>query len=268
MKKKLIISALTTFLFCTMLFAQSGLSLIDHSIEFNGSSRREITRFVNRSQDTLRFNISLVSCYMDRDGELVQNSDSINEYEASTYLRIYPRTVTVPPGELQSVAVQLQANIDLEPGEYRSHLLFEPLIDDGSDNDIIDATDENEMRAQVRMLSAVSIPVSILVKDLTIDAEIKKVKIIQKNGTPSLAIRIERSGNRSLRGFFDFKHVPENGEPMLLQPKSITIYRELKSRDIFFDISALPRTGVLHITLKTTGPDGDYVVFDAKEIAL
>lgn len=269
MKISLVIAV--TLCFYTSLFAQGGLAMIDHSVVFKGNSRKEVTQFINRGSDTLRYSVSLVSQRMDRDGELVNNKDVVNKYEASPYLRIYPRTVAVPPGVLQSVAVQLRSSANMEPGEYRSHILFKPIFNDNNVEDIsVDAPAGNNVNVEVELYTGVSIPVSILVEELVLDGEIDKLHIVKDGEGRALAMSIKRSGNRSLRAVLDFEYIPLKGESETIKSKSVVIYRELESLDLSFGISDMPATGSLRVTLRIPNGKGkeDDRILDVKEISL
>ncbi len=266
-RKELFIGTLITLLLCTTLLAQGGLALIDHSVVFEGNSRKEVTRFINRSTDTLNYNISLISCRMDSAGEIEPNIDSSNEYEASPYLRIFPRSVSVPPGVLQSVAIQLRPSDDMEAGEYRSHLLFEPSTEKLKSEPEF-ALGLLEVTTNVKLISAISIPVSILVDDLIASGSISDMDIVDANDSSSLVIDVKRLGNRSLRGVFDFEHIPESGEAIEFQSKSVTIYRELDNCRFSYDISEIPRSGTLRVSLKLSDSEGNDIILDTNEISL
>jgi hypothetical protein len=255
------------FLFST-LFAEGGLALMDHSIIFEGNSRKELTKFVNRGSDTISYSISLISLKMDKNGEMVENSDSLSPYEAIPYLRIYPRTVTLPPNVLQSVAVQLRRSSDMEPGEYRSHLFFNPIPND-ENSDLSSGTsgtpEKNTASAEVKFNTSISIPVLILVEDLIVTGSMSKLEIVDGK----VVIGIERSGNRSLRSILDFEHILEVGESTPIRSQSAVLYREVNRLEKSFNLGDLStKPGKLKVTLKIKDDKDGYIILDTKEVSL
>ncbi len=103
--------------------AQGNLLVTPRRIVFDGSGRIRELNLANIGQDTARFLISLMEIRMKEDGSFEQITvpDSGQQF-ASSHLRLYPRSVSIPPGESQMVKVQLTKTDELTAGEYRSHV--------------------------------------------------------------------------------------------------------------------------------------------------
>ncbi len=266
MKIRLII--LTLFLVTLHGHSQSQLHIIDRAITFDGSSNKEVTKFINQGEDTLTYSISLVPRWMDSTtGKIVEDGDTTLLDQASPHLRIYPRTVVVPPNELQSVAVQLRRDNSMEPGEYRSHLLFYPVIntDISQPQESDGSSVDGDVGTAVKLYAATSIPVMIMVETLIEAASIENLNLTDS----SLTLDIHRSAsNRSLRGFIEVSHISSDGTEKKYQGVVAIIYREVNSLPFIIPFTTQPTEGVLKIDVVVYDENEERTILDTKEISL
>jgi P pilus assembly chaperone PapD len=106
-------------------FSQGNLLITPRRVVFDGTSRSMDLNLANTGTDTATYAISLVQIRMTAEGgfESITEPDPGQKF-ADKFLRFFPRSVTLGPGEAQLVKVQVTRRSQLEPGEYRSHFYF------------------------------------------------------------------------------------------------------------------------------------------------
>src|ERR1700723_1699840 len=110
-------------LFSGRTMGQGNLLLLPGRVIFEGAKRYEELNLGNIGKDTARYVISLMHIRMKEDGgfEEISQPDS-GERFADRFIRFFPHSVELGPGESQVVKIQLTKISELAPGEYRSHL--------------------------------------------------------------------------------------------------------------------------------------------------
>src|SRR5512140_2324543 len=110
--------------------APGGLLVAPTRVVFEGRQRSAELTLVNTSDRTATYRISLVHMRMGEHGEMQQATapDSL-ELLTDSMIRYSPRRTVLPPGVPQTVRIQLRLPSVLEPGEYRTHLLFRQVPD-------------------------------------------------------------------------------------------------------------------------------------------
>jgi P pilus assembly chaperone PapD len=110
--------------------AQGNLLITPMRVVFEGPKKIQELNLANTGRDTARYLISLIEIRMNSNGtfEKISEPDSGQQF-ASRFLRIFPKSVTLGPGEAQLVKVQLTKTSQLQPGECRSHIYFRAVPD-------------------------------------------------------------------------------------------------------------------------------------------
>lgn len=93
-----------------------------------------------------------------KEGEVPKHS------QASPYLRLSPRQITVQPNSNQSVRVEFKPGKEMKPGEYRSHMIFrvvEALSEPMTVQKIAGDGDNKGMTLMVSMQMSIAIPVVV-----------------------------------------------------------------------------------------------------------
>src|SRR5580765_6599998 len=105
--------------------AQGNLEIMPMRVVFEGQKKIVALNLANTGKDTARYVISTLEIRMNEDGtfERIEQPDSGQKF-ASSYIRIFPRSITLAPYEAQVIKIQLIKTNLLEPGEYRSHIYF------------------------------------------------------------------------------------------------------------------------------------------------
>jgi P pilus assembly chaperone PapD len=110
--------------------AQGNLLITPMRVVFEGQKKIQELNLANTGNDTARYMISLIEIRMNSNGtfERISEPDS-GQLFASKFLRFFPRSVILAPGEAQLIKVQLTKTGQLRDGEYRSHIYFRAVPD-------------------------------------------------------------------------------------------------------------------------------------------
>lgn len=102
-------------------FAQGDLLITPRRVVFEGSKQSQELTLANTGRDTARYNVSFVQYRMNENGsfEQIEEPDS-GQYFADKYLRFFPRSVTLAPGESQVVRMQFRRMPDMKPADRKS----------------------------------------------------------------------------------------------------------------------------------------------------
>ena len=94
-------------------------------IEFDDTKQKEELNLVNTEKDTVVYSISFVQYKLAEDGSYIPvDKTEVGSGSADLYLKIFPRKVTLAPGESQIVIVQRYHNKPIPSGDYRTCLYF------------------------------------------------------------------------------------------------------------------------------------------------
>jgi len=193
--------------------AQGNLLLLPRRVIFEGSKRYEELNLANIGKDTARYVISLMHIRMHEDGgfEEISQPDS-GERFADRFLRFFPHTVTLGPGESQVVKIQLTKINELTPGEYRSHLYFRAIPDKAPLGDTAPATDSG---ISIRLIPVfgISIPVIIRVGIAATQVRLSDLAVEMVEDTiPILDMTFHRTGNMSVYGDISVYYTSASGK--------------------------------------------------------
>lgn len=246
-------------------YAQGNLLVTPVRVTFEGNKTREDLSISNIGKDTAVYVISFLKYRMNENGsfsELDKNDNSI-QY-ADEYLRIFPRKVTLPPNESQTIRLQFRKQGNMKDGEIRSHLYFraeKELTPLGMKDPNVDST---KMSVRITPIFGISIPVIIRQGDLKLNVKISDVSINSLNDSISqLTMHINREGNQSAYGNIRVIFHPDKGKPYEVGiANGVGVYTELSKR--IFNLRLMPnqqyRKGKLVITYTTPFDEGNIVL--------
>lgn len=210
--------------------AQGDLLISPNRVVFEGRKQKAELNLINTGTETTTFSVSFVQRKMKDDGSF----ESIEQPEAgqlfaSPYLRVYPRQVTLEPGEAQVVMVQCIRTPDMVDGEYRSHLYFRseknytPLGREPKDT-------VRTLAVQLIPIFGMSIPVIIRSGDVDVKASLDELKL-EMNEEPAISFTILRNGNKSIYGDISVEYVPLQGKPYEIGlVKGVAVYTNINKR--------------------------------------
>lgn len=195
--------------------AQGDLLITPRRVVFEGNRKSMDLSLANIGKDTATYNISFVQIRMNADGgfETITDPDEGQRF-ASPYVRFFPRTVTLMPGEVQTVKIQAMRTSDLEPGEYRSHLYFraipkeKPLGEEKPSQQ-----DQSEISIKLIPVFGITIPVIIRTGEPSVRVALSDLSFrFEKDTVPRLGFTFNRSGNYSVFGDITVDHVSPQGK--------------------------------------------------------
>lgn len=228
-----IFSLFFLFICSQALLAQGNLLVAPIRVIFDDNKQREDLNLSNIGQDTAVYLISFVHYKMQEDGGFIQLSDSdkLPTPRSDTYLRIFPRRVTLAPGESQLVRLQYRKTQDMAKGEYRSHLYFRA-DKNATPLGINENTDTTKLSVSITPIFGISIPVIVRSGQTTLNISLSDLSLKTVNDTTySLSVGINRSGDMSAYGSLEATYVPESGNQIVLgQANGVGVYTELNKR--------------------------------------
>ncbi|MBC8769377.1 hypothetical protein H4O18_15375 [Arenibacter sp. BSSL-BM3] len=248
-------------------YAQGDLLIFPKRIVFDGNHQKVKKVYVtNNGIETTTYKISYIELDMDKEGKLVE-LDTIyaNQNIASKKLRIYPRHITLLPGESQVVKVQLINERNIAEGEYRSHLYFRsvPNPKNPEERGSGKASDDN-ISIKLNYVYGISIANIIRVGNPNIQVNIESFKVENiKEQYISVSMSLERNGNFSSYGNIEFEYISPNGKIIHLKTiKGFAVYAPGNLRQAHFGLNTLDgldlNNGKIRATYKEEGNERIY----------
>lgn len=274
MKKRLLFILICLLCISFHSIAQGNLLITPKRVVFEGNKRKELISLVNLGNEATTYSISFVQKNMTEKGSFVtvEKPDSSQMF-ADPFLRIFPRKVTLAPGESQIIAVQCKRKPDMLEGEYRSHLYFRSEIDYNPLGMSNAAKDEKMLSVQLLPVFGISIPVIIRSGAVNVSAALSDLKLEnQEETSQNLSLTINRSGNISLYGNLSVEYIPAHGKPYEIGTvNGVGVYTSINKRNISIKLNNMP--GMTHkkgkLKVRYTSPnDSRYVVYAESELDL
>lgn len=258
--------------FPTKIFSQGDLLITPNRVVFEGRKQKETLNLLNTGIETTTYSISFVQRRMNEDGSFtsIETPDE-GQLFADPYLRIYPRTVTLEPGEGQVVMLQFKRKPEMQDGEYRSHLYFRSEKDyTPLGNEKADST--KTLSVQLIPIFGISIPVIIrLGYNTTVNSGISNLKF-EKTPEPTLSFKLLRSGDFSIYGNIVIDFIPDNGEPIQIGAvKGVAVYTNITERLMTIKLDSKLedlKNGTIRVTYKSKENVKRQVVFAEGELKL
>jgi hypothetical protein len=195
--------------------AQGNLLITPRRVVFEGSKRSFDLNLANSGKDTATYAVSLIQIRMTEDGAFQQITEPDQGQQfADRFIRYFPRTVTLGPGESQAVKIQLIRSNELKPGEYRSHFYFRsekkatPLGEAGNAE-----RDTSSFSVRITPIFGITIPVIIQNGLSDMKVNLSDLGFSFVNDTlPQLKFVFRRSGNMSVYGNITVDHISSLGK--------------------------------------------------------
>jgi hypothetical protein len=258
--------------FSTKVFSQGDLLITPNRVVFEGRKQKEMLNLLNTGIEATTYSISFVQRRMNEDGSFnsIETPDE-GQLFADPYLRIYPRMVTLDPGEGQVVMLQFKRKPEMQDGEYRSHLYFRSEKDyTPLGNEKVDST--KTLSVQLIPIFGISIPVIIrLGSNTTINSGISNLKI-ERTSEPLLSFKLLRSGDFSIYGNILVDFIPDNGKPFQIGAvKGVAVYTNITERQIIIKLDSKLedlKNGTIRVKYTTREDVKHQVVFAEGELRL
>jgi len=232
---------------CLETFAQGDLLISPNRVIFEGRKQKEELNLINTGKETTTFSVSFVQRRMNEDGsfEIIEVPDS-GQWFADPYLRIYPRQVTLEPGEAQVVMLQCRRKSDMQNGEYRSHLYFRSEKNYsalGTENTLLDA---KSLSVEVIPIFGMSIPIIVRSGEVSASVALNDLKLeTDEANNRILTFTINRTGNISVYGDLKAEYIPENGKQYQIGAiKGVAVYTNLNKRYVSIKLDTMANTNL------------------------
>lgn len=134
----------------------------------------------------------------------------------------------VRPSELQSVRIAARPPRDLPDGEYRIHLLFRAVPPTTPVTTPASAPAKG-LSFKLTPVYGVTIPVIVRLGNLSVQAGISNVHVVQHDGKPAIALELTRTGDRSTFG--EIRVLKQGVKDPIALGKAIAVYTELNERE-------------------------------------
>lgn len=226
---------------CVQSPAQGDLLIAPTLVLFDGNKQKDELNLVNMGKDTATYSISFVNYNMKEDGHyvIIEKPDS-GQMFAEPYLRIFPRKVTLAPGESQVVMLQCRRKPEMPDGEYRSHIYFR------SENNYLPLGRKNKdttaISVQLIPIFGISIPIIIRGGIVNVSASLTELKLgIQQDTIQYLSLAINRTGNISTDGDIRIQYFPSKGKSYLIGAlNGVRVFTEIAKRNISVKLNKTP----------------------------
>lgn len=216
---------------CTSIKGQ-GILFSQYRMILNPGEIRSL-QVCNPTDMVRTYQLSFIDKKMENGGKVVDIPDSVNyPFSLKGQLRIFPKRITLNPGECQEVQIQLKNTSSLQDGEYRSFLHFLPLVD----SEVVSIDTSNIAKAPVPAIIlriGAAIPLFFRKNTELKSVEIDSVQLVKGNdGRSLLSMRINRAGTRSTFGGIIVMGVSQ-GKPISLSHLSgNALYAETSEKKI------------------------------------
>lgn len=237
--------------------AQGNLLVTPRRVVFDKPPYVRELNLANIGKDTARFLVSMMEIRMKEDGSFEQITvpDS-GQLFASKNLRVYPRSVTIPPGESQVVKVQLTKASELTPGEYRSHVYIRAVP---TEKPLGDTSGQKTTDISVKLTAIFGISVPAIVRVGENDTKISVTDpsfIMMDDKTPKLSLTLNRSGMMSSYGDMTVECIaPDGVTKQVGVVRGIAVYTPNQKRRFQMDLDNTQKVDYhnckLHIVYKT-----------------
>lgn len=213
----------------------TGLLVSPTYVLFDGHVRSQALLLSNRGVTPETYRISIVNRLQKADGQLVDAAQPADgEGFAAPLVRYAPREILLPPDKPQTVRLLLQMPANLPDGEYRSHILFQQIPTETASESLPDQG-AGGLSVTIRAVFGVTIPLIVRKGKLEASASLSDLHLIRlSDNQPALALRLNRSGTRSLHG--DLTVQADNTQVGFL--KNVNVFLSTPYRELAIPLSA------------------------------
>jgi P pilus assembly chaperone PapD len=253
--------------------AQSDLIITPNRVVFEAGKQREEINLVNIGKDTANFSISFVQRNMREDGsfEIIDKPEP-GQMFSDSYIRIYPRQVTLAPGEPQIIVLQYRRQAGMLAGEYRSHLYFR--AEKAYKPDGMKKTDKDPMLLSVELTPIYGMTIPVIVRNGAgnVSTTLSDLKLDNQNeASPKLQLTINRTGNLSTYGDLIVEYNPSSGKSyQVARIKGVGVYTNINKRLISIPLNIHSGTPIKSGKLKVnyTNIENSLKTVDYAEVIL
>lgn len=198
----------TAFIACLALFAalpaaaQGDLLVAPTRVIINNGGSAEVI-LSNIGSEPATYRIVLELRRMNAEGDLVEVPEAeanALEKAALEMVRYAPRRILLAPGQPQAVRITARPAAELPDGEYRVHMVFRSIPAAVSPEEAERVRASGQFQIRLQPVYGISIPVFIRKGRLEAGAAIGAVTLERQGTGGSIAVQLNRTGNRSVYG--------------------------------------------------------------------
>lgn len=246
--------------------AQGKLLITPTRVVFKPNNIKEVINLVNTGEKTETYSVSFVQRRMNEDGSFtVVTKPDAGQNFAEPHLRIYPRTITLKPGEGQVVMLQRRRNSKNKTGEYRSHLYFRSNTDyEALGETLIDTI--SGVNIKLIPVYGMTIPIIFRTGNTTATATLSDINLKSQKDSNILNFTLNRKGNKSLYGDFTVNYSPVKGKSITVaRLNGVAIYTTINRRFMTINLPKTPslnlNEGTIKIIYKTRPGEQKQTIF-------
>lgn len=199
---------------------------------FDGETGTKAITVKNTGAREQVYRVSLINFRMAPDGGMsVATTPAEDEHFATGMVRYTPRELTLAPGGSEVVRLQV---VHSRPGEYRTHVIIQQVPD-------VDALQAppfergESVSMDLQAVFGVAVPLIIRQGNPSVAVSFGDAHLTSlPDGTQAVALRVERSGERSIRGALSLRR---NGKQIALID-GLSIYAPTPYRDVLLRVAA------------------------------
>lgn len=216
------------FIFSSYYSFAGTLSVNVPRIVISDKTRTGEFKVYNTYDEVQSFRISLIDKQMDSEGNIKTVASSPTS--AAKLLRVGPRMgKSIAPKDFQKFRLRAKTS-KLTDGEYRSHLLIEPMTP---------PKEKTTPGVHVRPNIKYSIPIIVRHGDLQASVKIENISFNKIDATnATIQFELHRVGNRSLYGDIEIRVVNNTKEELIKSIKGQAIYTDITSRQFKIDLAS------------------------------
>lgn len=202
-------------------------------VVLEGKERYATVTVKNPGGASGRYRAKLVDTIMLENGAVkTLEEDETGTHSAKSMLRLSPRSMTLRPGENQSIRILVRKPKNLEAGEYRSHLSVK-LVEANVEARQAEAAGAQAPQIAIRPKLVMVIPVIVRHGEIQTTVTIPEASLNTSSKQPTVDLTLAWEGNGSTIGDMRITHVDSSGkETLLKQHPGVAIYRDTPRRKL------------------------------------
>lgn len=229
--------------------AFANLQVFPTRLELSARNRAGHISIRHVGDQAMRYRIRTVFYRMMPSGEMVLvENPKPEERPALDLIRYSPRVVTLENRQEQVVRAMIRRRGKLEPGEYRAHLLFEPI------EEILPGRkegDEGSVNMELKARMAVAVPIIYRFGEAQVETKLSDLKLGKNQGEKYFfEVKMRTEGNAFSHGDFYAYFIPKGNDS---ERKLVGLVRSVSSyideRMVRYDLNELAGADLKHGTL-------------------
>lgn len=232
---KKVVTIIIGILFVSLVNAQpQGILLSEYRMILKNNAIASL-QVSNPTDKPQTYTLTITEKKIDNNGNIVTLPDSVSiPTSLKKYLKVFPRTVKLAPGESQELQLQLRVPSTVPDGEYRSYLQFQPL----ESNDQMNGSNKsNGVQFAIKFRVGSAIPIFYRKNSQLESVSISDVSLSKAKKGETLNLTINREGNRSTFGTVVVSGTSLGKPIVIMDAPGVAVYPEVAYTKKEFPIS-------------------------------